>query len=55
MPHQISLDAYLIHERASLGSRNEYIEGYLIPVDVGTTQHGKMITNIARLLGGCRT
>lgn len=57
MPHQISRqdvispEAYLAHERAALDSRHEYIEGYVIAMAGGSISHGKMITNIVRLLG----
>ena len=47
----VSQEAYLSHEKASLDTRHEYLDGYVIAMDGGTIQHGKMITNIARLLG----
>jgi Uma2 family endonuclease len=56
MPHKISHasitpEAYLSHEKATLDTRHEYIDGYVVAMVGGTIQHGKMITNIARLLG----
>lgn len=56
MPHKISQilitpEAYLAHEKASLEARNEYIDGYVVAMAGGTIRHGKMITNLARLLG----
>ena len=44
-------EAYLAHEKASLNTRHEYIDGYVLSMAGGTIRHGKMITNIARLLG----
>ena len=56
MSHKISHllitpEAYLAHEQASLNTRHEYIDGYVLAMAGGTIRHGKMITNIARLLG----
>lgn len=56
MSHKISHllitpEAYLAHEQASLNTRHEYIDGYVSAMAGGTIRHGKMITNIARLLG----
>ena len=47
----ITPEAYLAHEKASLNTRHEYIDGYVLAMAGGTIRHGKMITNIARLLG----
>ena len=47
----ITPEAYLAHEKASLNTRHEYIDGYVLALAGGTIRHGKMITNIARLLG----
>ena len=56
MSHKISHllitpEAYLAHEKASLDTRHEYIDGYVLAMADGTIRHGKMITNIARILG----
>ena len=56
MSHKISHllitpEAYLAHEKASLDTRHEYIDGYVLAMAGCTIRHGKMITNIARLLG----
>ena len=56
MPHTfshtlVSPQAYLAHEKASVDTRHEYIDGYLVAMAGGSINHGKMITNIARLLG----
>ncbi|OED44244.1 hypothetical protein ACH42_08080 [Endozoicomonas sp. (ex Bugula neritina AB1)] len=56
MPHKISHvlitpEAYLSHEKASVDTRHEYIDGYVVAMAGGTIRHGKMISNIARLLG----
>lgn len=56
MPHKISHslvtpEAYLAHERASIATRHEYIDGYIVAMAGGTIQHGKMIANLTRILG----
>lgn len=56
MSHKISHilvtpEAYLAHERASSETRHEFVEGYLVAMAGGTISHGRMITNLARLLG----
>ena len=56
MPHKITHalvtpEAYLSHEKASQDTRHEYIDGYVVAMAGGSIRHGKMITNIARLLG----
>ncbi|WP_062270835.1 Uma2 family endonuclease [Endozoicomonas arenosclerae] len=56
MQHKIShslitAEAYLSHEKASLDTRHEFIDGYVVAMAGGSIRHGKMITNIARLLG----
>ena len=47
----VTAEAYLAHEKASRETRHEYIDGYVIAMAGGSIRHGKMITNIARLLG----